>query len=68
MSIHLKLLLVAFLLDFGADEVVDLSLFIADSCSSDNSLLRDAKPSRSSSFRSDKVLVRSTPGSDGIST
>lgn len=32
-----------FFSNFGADEGVDLSLFIADSCSSDNSLLRDAK-------------------------
>ena len=45
---HFKLFLV-FSLNFGVDE----------SCSSDNSLLRDAKLSRSSFFRSDKDFVRS---------
>lgn len=34
LSIHLKLLLIAFFLEFfGADEAMDLNLFIADLCS-----------------------------------
>ena len=46
LSIHLKLLLIAFFLEyFGAYEAMELNLFIADLCSSDNSLLREAKSS-----------------------
>ena len=55
--------LLLFFLNFGVDEAVDPSLF-----SSDSSLLRDAKPTRSFSFRLDKLLARLKSGSDGILT
>ena len=57
-----------FFFHFGVDEAEDLSLFTAESCSSDNSLLRDANPSRSSFFKSDKDFVRSVSVSDCILT
>ena len=75
--IRFELFLVAFLLKFFCRSnrrllslrlLLRKSLFTAVSCSSDNSLLRDTKPSRSSSFRSDKVFARSDSVSDGILT